>query len=80
MGHSSLCYLMGGIDLVGGRRLGPKPLRRKLGKQKNSVFLEIELQNFSLVVEVTHHLLSEIPHIGSKQGSVMTSGVKLKYV
>jgi len=23
MGHSSLCYLMGGIDLVGGRRLGP---------------------------------------------------------
>jgi len=22
--RSSLCYLMGGIDLVGGRRLGPK--------------------------------------------------------
>jgi len=23
MGHSSLCYLTGGIDLIGGRRLGP---------------------------------------------------------
>jgi len=26
MGHSSLCYLMGGIDLMGGPRLGPQQM------------------------------------------------------
>jgi len=45
MGHSSLCYLMGGIDLVGGRRLGPKswnPVTEGLTKKLPSYNTESE--------------------------------------